>query len=83
MKMIIDTDPGVDDALAIALACIMDEIELIGLTTVFGNTYVEQSARNARYILDMLNHKAPVAKGAAFALGRDSHDPSDYVHGPE
>jgi inosine-uridine nucleoside N-ribohydrolase len=83
MKMIIDTDPGVDDALAIALACVMDEIELIGLTTVFGNTYVEQSARNARYMLDMLTHKAPVAKGAAFALARDSHDPSDYVHGPE
>ncbi|HWM07018.1 MAG TPA: nucleoside hydrolase, partial [Actinophytocola sp.] len=36
-KVIIDTDPGVDDALAILLAAVSPELELLGLTTIFGN----------------------------------------------
>ena len=44
MKLIIDTDPGIDDAMAIALAHAMPEIELIGLTACFGNTFVSQSS---------------------------------------
>ncbi len=83
MKLIIDTDPGIDDAMAIAYAAAAPELDLIGLTTVFGNTLVHQSSRNARYLLDRLNLSVPVAQGASWAWGRDSHDPSDHVHGPE
>lgn len=83
MKLIIDTDPGVDDALAIALAVAMPEIDLLGLTAVFGNTFVGQSSRNARYLLDMLGHKCPVAEGAALPYGASTYDPSANVHGPE
>lgn len=83
MKMIIDTDPGVDDALAIALAHALPEIELLGLTTVFGNTFIHQSSRNARYILSLLSAELPVAEGAEFPWGATSFDPSAYVHGPE
>ncbi|WP_120635326.1 nucleoside hydrolase [Ruegeria sp. EL01] len=83
MKLIIDTDPGIDDAMAIAYAAAAPEIELVGLTTVFGNTHVHQSSRNARYLLDKLGLDIPVAQGAPFARGADGHAPSEHVHGPE
>lgn len=83
MKLIIDTDPGVDDAIAIALAHAMPQIDLIGMTTVFGNTHVVQSSRNARYLCDLLGMDVPVAEGAALPYGADTYAPSDYVHGPE
>ncbi len=83
MKLIIDTDPGIDDALAIAYAAAAPEVELIGLSTVFGNTHAHQSSRNARYLLDRLGIAVPVAQGAATAWARDTHDPTTHVHGPE
>lgn len=83
MKLIIDTDPGIDDAMAIAYAAAAPEIELIGLTTVFGNTHIHQSSRNARFLLNKLGVYAPVAEGAPVPLGADFHAPSDHVHGPE
>ena len=83
MKLIIDTDPGVDDALAIALAHALPQIDLLGLTTVFGNTFVHQSSRNALYILDLLGANAPVAEGAALPWGATDYTPSANVHGPE
>lgn len=83
MKMIIDTDPGIDDALAISLAHAMPQVELAALTTVFGNTHVGQSARNGRYLAHLLGADFPVAKGAALPIGATNYAPSDYVHGPE
>lgn len=83
MKLIIDTDPGIDDAMAIAYAAAAPEIDLIGLTTVFGNTHVHQSSRNARYLLHKLGLDRPVAQGAPVARGADRHAPSEHVHGPE
>ncbi|NOD63472.1 MULTISPECIES: nucleoside hydrolase [unclassified Ruegeria] len=83
MKLIIDTDPGIDDAMAIAYAAAAPEIDLIGLTTVFGNTYVHQSSRNARFLLHKLGLDLPVAEGAAVPMGADTHAPSEHVHGPE
>ncbi|WP_298848532.1 nucleoside hydrolase [uncultured Ruegeria sp.] len=83
MKLIIDTDPGIDDAMAIAYAVAAPEIDLIGLTTVFGNTHVHQSSRNARFLLNKLGLDIPVAEGAAYPLGSDTHAPSEHVHGPE
>ncbi|WP_170557518.1 nucleoside hydrolase [Ruegeria atlantica] len=83
MKLIIDTDPGIDDAMAIAYAAAAPEIDLIGLTTVFGNTHVHQSSRNARFLLHKLGIDAPVAEGAPHRRGADSHTPSEHVHGPE
>lgn len=83
MKLIIDTDPGVDDALAIALAHALPEVELVALTTIFGNTFVNQSSRNARYLLDMLGADIPVAEGAQLPYGEITYEPSANVHGPE
>jgi len=83
MKLIIDTDPGIDDAMAIALAHAMPEIELIGLTACFGNTFVSQSSRNARYLCDLLGFSVPVAEGASLPYGETDYTPSANVHGPE
>ncbi len=83
MKMIIDTDPGIDDAMAIALAHAMPQVDLIGLTTCFGNTFVGQSSRNARYLCDLLGFEVPVAEGAALPYGATDYIPSAHVHGLE
>lgn len=83
MKLIIDTDPGIDDAMAIAYAAAAPEIDLIGLTTVFGNTHVHQSSRNARFLVNKLGLDIPVAQGASAAHGKGDHSPSEHVHGPE
>lgn len=83
LKMIIDTDPGVDDALAILYAALHPEIELLGLTTVFGNVTVEQATRNALYLLERAGLDLPVAEGAAIPLVQEPSTPSHHVHGPE
>jgi inosine-uridine nucleoside N-ribohydrolase len=83
MKLIIDTDPGVDDAIAIALAHALPQVDVIGMTTIFGNTFVAQSSRNARFLADMFGMTVPVAQGAALPYGAKTYAPSDFVHGPE
>ncbi|CCH34498.1 nucleoside hydrolase [Actinosynnema sp. NPDC047251] len=67
--LIIDTDPGVDDAFALALAAASPEVDLIGVTTVFGNVSPELTTRNALRVLALLDREdVPVAAGAARPL---------------
>jgi inosine-uridine nucleoside N-ribohydrolase len=79
--LIIDTDPGVDDALALMLAAYSPDIELLGLTTIFGNVSVEQATRNAGYLVSLMPRSVPVAKGAAKPLVSALHPYPDFVHG--
>lgn len=83
MKLIIDTDPGVDDALAILYAAARPEIELLGLTTVFGNVTVEQATRNALYLAERAELDIPVAEGAGQPMDLPPFEPAHMVHGPE
>ena len=83
MKLIIDTDPGVDDAMAIIYAALAPDIELLGLTTVFGNVNIEQATRNALWLLEFIGQDAAVAKGAAMTLEGKTIAPSYNVHGDE
>ncbi|WP_367136081.1 nucleoside hydrolase [Saccharothrix sp. HUAS TT1] len=63
--LIIDTDPGVDDAFALALAAASPEVELIGVTTVFGNVSLADTTRNALRLLTLLGRDdVPVGVGA-------------------
>ena len=62
-KLIIDTDPGVDDAIAIALAC-KSNFNVLGLTTVYGNASIENTTRNAATILKLMRKEAPIYRGA-------------------
>ena len=64
-KIIIDTDPGYDDACAIALASITDKLEILGITSVAGNQTIEKVTNNALAIASYLNISAPVYQGAS------------------
>lgn len=83
IKLIIDTDPGVDDAMAILFAARHPQIDLIGMTTVFGNVFVEQASRNALVLAEMAGQQIPVATGAGQPLVLPPFQPSKHVHGDE
>jgi len=83
MKILIDTDPGIDDAMAIFYAALAPEVELVGLTTVFGNVHVETATRNALRLVEMAGLDIPVAQGAARPLVRPLRAPPDFIHGVE
>jgi inosine-uridine nucleoside N-ribohydrolase len=71
-KIIIDTDPGHDDALAIMLAVKSKAFDILAITTVCGNSTIENTTRNARYILSILDAESiPVYSGANKPLKRD------------
>jgi purine nucleosidase len=68
-RIIIDTDPGVDDALAFLLALASPEIQLEALTTTHGNVTLEKATRNALSVLEMAHvSHIPVAQGSMFPL---------------
>lgn len=52
--IILDVDMGVDDALAIMLALQSPEVELLGISTVFGNVPLNQATRNALQVLELM-----------------------------
>ena len=65
-RVIFDTDPGVDDAMALFFLLQSPELELEAVTTVFGNVDVEQTTRNALILLDVAGRAdIPVARGRA------------------
>jgi len=83
-RVIIDTDPGIDDTMAIMLALASPELRVEGLTTVRGNVGVEQCARNALTILEIAGHAdIPVAVGADKPLARPYHGHGSTVHGQD
>ncbi len=83
-SIIIDTDPGIDDTMAILFALRSPEVRVIGLTTVFGNHYVGVTTRNARRVLEMVGHgDIPVARGAETPLLRPYKGPPVHVHGQD
>ena len=62
-KVLLDCDPGHDDAIAIMLACASDALQVLGLTTVAGNQTGEKTYINALKILRLIKEDLPVAKG--------------------
>lgn len=80
-KVIIDTDPGIDDAMAIAYAVAHPDIELLALTTIFGNVRTDEATRNALALLDHWGCDADVAEGETAPLTIPANEPSYLVHG--
>lgn len=80
-KVILDTDPGIDDTMAIAYAIAHPQIDLLAMTTIFGNVSVEESTDNALRLLDFFEHDADVAKGETRPLSMDPNPHSYSVHG--
>ncbi len=81
-KIILDTDPGIDDAMAILFAEAHPAIDLLAITTVFGNATIENGTRNALWLKQKYGMKADVARGAAAPLLREPVGPTTVVHGP-
>ena len=80
-RIIIDTDPGVDDALTFLLALASPEIQLEALTITQGNVTVEKGTHNALSVLELLDAShIPVAKGCSLPLVGPLLA-SDHVHG--
>jgi purine nucleosidase len=69
-RIVIDTDPGVDDAHAIMMACAHPGAKVEALTTVAGNVSLQQATRNALIILDVIGQDVPVFAGCDDALVR-------------
>src|SRR5579871_3294853 len=79
--IVIDCDPGHDDAVALMLACASPAVELVGVTTVAGNQTVEKTTTNALKILELCGRPdVPVARGAADPLVR-VRQVAAHVHG--
>ena len=82
-KVIIDCDPGIDDALAIILALKSKEIEVIGITTVSGNVESLQGAKNALKVLKLLGRlDIPVYLGESKPVKRELVTAQD-THGED
>ena len=76
----IDCDPGVDDAAALLLAHWQEETEIVGISTVSGNAYVDQTTENALKLCDLMGASYPVYRGAEKPLLRPYHDGAEF-HG--
>ena len=80
--LIIDTDPGVDDAVAIMLALASPEVELRAVTTVFGNVPQRRTTENAGRLLALCDRSdVPVGRGAARPLVHPQRERAEAWHG--
>ncbi|CAN7036352.1 hypothetical protein IGI04_032726 [Brassica rapa subsp. trilocularis] len=84
-KIIIDTDPGIDDAMAIFVALKSPEVDVIGLTTIYGNVYTALATRNALHLLEVAGRTdIPVAEGThKTILNGTKLRVADFVHGKD
>jgi pyrimidine-specific ribonucleoside hydrolase len=84
VPVVIDCDPGIDDAVALLLACASPELRLLGVSAVAGNVDLEHTTRNAGRILALAGRPdVPVAAGAGRPLVRSSPGRAEDVHGED
>ena len=82
IPLVIDTDPGIDDALAILLALASPEVDLRLVTTVHGNVELAQTTENALRVLHLAGRSdVPVAAGARESLVHPQPERAGHVHG--
>lgn len=79
-KIIIDCDPGQDDAVALFLAFASPELDVLGITTVGGNVPLELTHRNARMMCDIAGSDVPVYAGCDAPM-RQPLRTAEYIHG--
>ncbi|MCP1312431.1 nucleoside hydrolase [Paenibacillus tyrfis] len=81
VKMIMDVDTGIDDALAILFALKSGDVELLGVTTAAGNVTAEQATLNTRQVLELAGAHIEVFQGAAKPISRDWVGTASDIHG--
>jgi inosine-uridine nucleoside N-ribohydrolase len=82
-KVIYDTDPGVDDAMALYFALAHPAIDVVGITTTFGNVSVDQAATNALYLTVLAKRSVTVTKGVKVPWVKAPEAPPDFIHGAD
>ncbi|KDP42725.1 hypothetical protein JCGZ_23665 [Jatropha curcas] len=83
-KLIIDTDPGIDDSMAILMAFQSPKLEILGLTTIFGNVTTTDATRNALLLCEIAGCPGvPVAEGSPEPLKGGTPRVADFVHGSD
>ena len=81
-KVIFDTDIGIDDAMALLFLHHASDVEVIAITTGFGNASVSDTTRNALYMKELFGMSAAVYAGSAKPLGNALGEGyPDFVHG--
>ncbi len=81
INIIFDTDPGIDDAFALLYALNHPNINVLGITTVFGNVPVETSTKNALILSEMAHKRTIVYQGANKPLERKVTNYPSFIHG--
>lgn len=79
-KIIIDTDPGIDDAVAIAAAVFSESLQVELISTVAGNVSIDKTTNNALRLVEFFDKDIPVSKGACKPLIRTPKNAS-HIHG--
>jgi purine nucleosidase len=80
-RVLLDVDPGCDDALALLVAAGHPDVTLDAVTTVAGNAPLPDTTRNARGVLELADKSVPVTPGCAGPL-LDALHTAEHVHGP-
>ena len=80
-KLILDCDPGHDDAVAIMMAAKHPKLELLGITIVAGNQTLEKTARNGLNVVQHLDLDVPVFAGCSLPMVRERQVIADDIHG--
>lgn len=79
--VLIDTDPGIDDAMALAFLRARRDVRIVAITTIFGNADIATTTRNACYLAARLDIDAPVITGADRPLQIERLVSPTHVHG--
>ena len=83
-KVIYDTDPGVDDAMALYYALAHPALDVVGITTTYGNVTVEQAAVNALYLTALAGRaEIPVTQGVKTPWVKPGETPPAHIHGAD
>ena len=82
-KIIFDTDPGIDDAFALLYALNHPSLEVIGITTVYGNVPVKLATNNALILSELSQSKTPVFSGKEKPLEREIKQFPNFIHGDD
>ena len=82
MKVVFDTDPGIDDAMALLYLNACPSVELLGITSIFGNASLERCTDNALILAELYKIKSPVYRGSPTTIkNTEPKDFPDFVHG--
>lgn len=81
--ILIDTDPGIDDAMAIAFAARSPAVDLVAITSVAGNAPIATTTYNALSLVSRFELDIPVARGAGCAIDGVASAPPTFVHGDD